>query len=246
MGQRQNQERVGFWTFVIHTQKAQALTASFRSGLETKSKIVLLFVYLKREKKREISIIDPNLKDWRVAKMLRSSCSRILGLGQETKRVPSALLRFYHERVVDHYNNPRNVGSFDKNDPTVGTGLVGAPACGDVMKLQIKVDEQTGKIVDACFKTFGCGSAIASSSVGPYLFIFYLLLKISKSIKKIGDFGIIPAELLIWVVEFFLCFSPVLCPCARPSGVVCYFILLDWFLLFSLVSLEDHGSVLWV
>ncbi|KAJ8623120.1 hypothetical protein MRB53_031649 [Persea americana] len=72
--------------------------------------------------------------------------------------------RLYHERVVDHYNNPRNVGSFDKNDPTVGTGLVGAPACGDVMKLQIKVDE-SGKIVDACFKTFGCGSAIASSSV---------------------------------------------------------------------------------
>ncbi|KAF3334727.1 Iron-sulfur cluster assembly protein 1 [Carex littledalei] len=73
--------------------------------------------------------------------------------------------RRYHERVVDHYDNPRNVGSFDKDDPTVGTGLVGAPACGDVMKLQIKVDEQSGKIVDACFKTFGCGSAIASSSV---------------------------------------------------------------------------------
>ncbi len=67
---------------------------------------------------------------------------------------------------MDHYNNPRNVGSFDKNDPTVGTGLVGAPACGDVMKLQIKVDETSGQIVDACFKTFGCGSAIASSSVG--------------------------------------------------------------------------------
>ncbi|KAL2340905.1 hypothetical protein Fmac_008845 [Flemingia macrophylla] len=77
-------------------------------------------------------------------------------------RVPP---RFYHERVVEHYDNPRNVGSFDKNDPTVGTGLVGAPACGDVMKLQIKVDDKTGKIVDARFKTFGCGSAIASSSV---------------------------------------------------------------------------------
>ncbi|KAJ0971692.1 hypothetical protein J5N97_019651 [Dioscorea zingiberensis] len=77
----------------------------------------------------------------------------------------AAATRWYHERVVDHYNNPRNVGSFDKNDPTVGTGLVGAPACGDVMKLQIKVDEESGKIVDACFKTFGCGSAIASSSV---------------------------------------------------------------------------------
>eukprot|EP00271_Cylindrocystis_brebissonii_P005878 TRINITY_DN18240_c0_g5_i1.p1 TRINITY_DN18240_c0_g5~~TRINITY_DN18240_c0_g5_i1.p1 ORF type:complete len:196 (-),score=38.11 TRINITY_DN18240_c0_g5_i1:944-1447(-) len=70
----------------------------------------------------------------------------------------------YHKNVVDHYNNPRNVGSFDKADPDVGTGLVGAPACGDVMKLQIRVDE-TGKIVDSCFKTFGCGSAIASSSV---------------------------------------------------------------------------------
>eukprot|EP00027_Filamoeba_sp_ATCC50430_P000557 CAMPEP_0168543522 /NCGR_PEP_ID=MMETSP0413-20121227/1927_1 /TAXON_ID=136452 /ORGANISM="Filamoeba nolandi, Strain NC-AS-23-1" /LENGTH=146 /DNA_ID=CAMNT_0008573473 /DNA_START=93 /DNA_END=533 /DNA_ORIENTATION=+ len=70
--------------------------------------------------------------------------------------------RLYHERVLDHYEKPRNVGSFDKQDPSVGTGLVGAPACGDVMKLQIKVNE--GKIEDACFKTFGCGSAIASSS----------------------------------------------------------------------------------
>lgn len=75
------------------------------------------------------------------------------------------LRRAYHERVVDHYNNPRNVGSFEKDDPAVGTGLVGAPACGDVMKLQIKVDDASGKIVDARFKTFGCGSAIASSSV---------------------------------------------------------------------------------
>ncbi len=73
---------------------------------------------------------------------------------------------------MDHYDNPRNVGSFDKNDPTVGTGLVGAPACGDVMKLQIKVDETSGQIVDACFKTFGCGSAIASSSVGTFLKIW--------------------------------------------------------------------------
>ncbi|KAG8271314.1 hypothetical protein J6590_065723 [Homalodisca vitripennis] len=67
-------------------------------------------------------------------------------------------------RVIDHYENPRNVGSMDKNDKRVGTGLVGAPACGDVMKLQIKVDEN-GKIIDAKFKTFGCGSAIASSSL---------------------------------------------------------------------------------
>lgn len=67
-------------------------------------------------------------------------------------------------QVIDHYENPRNVGSLDKKDKNVGTGLVGAPACGDVMKLQIKVDEN-GKIVDAKFKTFGCGSAIASSSL---------------------------------------------------------------------------------
>ncbi|XP_076160929.1 iron-sulfur cluster assembly enzyme [Ptiloglossa arizonensis] len=70
----------------------------------------------------------------------------------------------YHPNVLDHYENPRNVGSLDKNDIQVGTGLVGAPACGDVMKLQIKVDKN-GKIVDAKFKTFGCGSAIASSSL---------------------------------------------------------------------------------
>uniref|UniRef100_A0A0M3I588 Iron-sulfur cluster assembly enzyme ISCU n=2 Tax=Ascaris TaxID=6251 RepID=A0A0M3I588_ASCLU len=70
----------------------------------------------------------------------------------------------YHKNVIDHYENPRNVGSLDKNDPNVGTGIVGAPACGDVMKLQIKVDE-SGKIIDAKFKTFGCGSAIASSSL---------------------------------------------------------------------------------
>ena len=92
-----------------------------------------------------------------------------LGAGAAGEAGPAAAVagvRAYHERVVDHYNNPRNVGSFDKEDPNVGTGLVGAPACGDVMKLQIRVDEESGKIVDACFKTFGCGSAIASSSVG--------------------------------------------------------------------------------
>ena len=70
----------------------------------------------------------------------------------------------YSDKVIDHYENPRNVGSFEKNDPTVGTGMVGAPACGDVMKLQIKVDED-GIIRDARFKTYGCGSAIASSSL---------------------------------------------------------------------------------
>jgi len=72
--------------------------------------------------------------------------------------------RSYHEKVLDHYNNPRNVGSMSKNDVDVGTGLVGAPACGDVMKLQIKVDPTNETITDVKFKTFGCGSAIASSS----------------------------------------------------------------------------------
>ena len=69
----------------------------------------------------------------------------------------------YSEKVLDHYENPRNVGSFEKDDPTVGTGMVGAPACGDVMKLQIRVED--GIITDAKFKTYGCGSAIASSSL---------------------------------------------------------------------------------
>jgi nitrogen fixation NifU-like protein len=71
----------------------------------------------------------------------------------------------YSEKVVDHYNNPRNVGSLDKKDPNVGTGLVGAPECGDVMKLQVKINPETNVIEDAKFKTFGCGSAIASSSL---------------------------------------------------------------------------------
>jgi nitrogen fixation NifU-like protein len=71
----------------------------------------------------------------------------------------------YSDKVLDHYNNPRNVGSLDKTSPDVGTGMVGAPECGDVMKLQVKVNPQTGVIEDAKFKTFGCGSAIASSSL---------------------------------------------------------------------------------
>jgi Fe-S cluster assembly scaffold IscU len=70
----------------------------------------------------------------------------------------------YSDKVIDHYNNPRNIGSLDRNNPLVGTGIVGAPECGDVMKLQIQIDENN-KIVDAKFKTFGCGSAIASSSL---------------------------------------------------------------------------------
>ena len=71
----------------------------------------------------------------------------------------------YSDKVLDHYNNPRNVGSLDKKDPNVGTGMVGAPECGDVMKLQIKVNRDTNVIEEAKFKTFGCGSAIASSSL---------------------------------------------------------------------------------
>ena len=77
--------------------------------------------------------------------------------------LPNVFIRSYHKNVLDHYDNPRNIGALDKNDPNVGTGLVGAPACGDVMKLQIKVKNNI--IVDSKFKTFGCGSAIASSSL---------------------------------------------------------------------------------
>ncbi|XP_063933137.1 iron-sulfur cluster assembly scaffold protein IscU-like [Zophobas morio] len=77
-------------------------------------------------------------------------------------------LAFYHPKVIEHYERPRNVGSLNKSDPRVGTGLVGAPACGDVMKLQIEVDENN-VITNACFKTFGCGSAIASSSLATEL-----------------------------------------------------------------------------
>jgi Fe-S cluster assembly scaffold IscU len=75
------------------------------------------------------------------------------------------LVMAYSEKVIEHYNNPKNVGTLDKSKSTVGTGLVGAPECGDVMRLQIEVDHNTGLITDAKFKTFGCGSAIASSSV---------------------------------------------------------------------------------
>ena len=80
------------------------------------------------------------------------------------KNINKIFLRFYHKNVIDHFENPRNIGSLDKTKKSVGSGLVGAPACGDVMKLQIEVDK-TGKIIEAKFKTFGCGSAIAASSL---------------------------------------------------------------------------------
>jgi len=89
----------------------------------------------------------------------------LLSLAPRVEQASAGVLcRNYHAKVIDHYENPRNVGTLDKKSKTVGTGLVGAPACGDVMRLQIEVDDE-GKIVDAKFKTFGCGSAIASSSL---------------------------------------------------------------------------------
>jgi len=96
--------------------------------------------------------------------VLRNVCGRVPAVCSPSLARSWSLGALYHKNVIDHYENPRNVGSLDKSDQAVGTGLVGAPACGDVMKLQIKVDEN-GKIVDAKFKTFGCGSAIASSSL---------------------------------------------------------------------------------
>uniref|UniRef100_A0A8C2Y089 Iron-sulfur cluster assembly enzyme ISCU n=2 Tax=Capra hircus TaxID=9925 RepID=A0A8C2Y089_CAPHI len=97
-------------------------------------------------------------------RLRRAASALLLRPPRLPARELSAPARLYHKKVVDHYENPRNVGSLDKTSKNVGTGLVGAPACGDVMKLQIQVDEK-GRIVDARFKTFGCGSAIASSSL---------------------------------------------------------------------------------
>ncbi len=86
-------------------------------------------------------------------------------LGECTYFCQNSTIMAYSEKVIEHYNNPQNVGTLDKSKTNVGTGLVGAPECGDVMRLQIEVDDATGIIKDAKFKTFGCGSAIASSSV---------------------------------------------------------------------------------
>merc|ERR1712170_325617 len=92
-------------------------------------------------------------------------------MGRLTKEASAlAPVAHYHKNVIDHYENPRNIGSLDKNKVNVGTGMVGAPACGDVMKLMIEVDDD-GKIIDAKFKTFGCGSAIASSSLATEMMI---------------------------------------------------------------------------
>ena len=91
------------------------------------------------------------------------SISILRRLRQPTSAI--AAVRFYHPKVIEHYEKPRNVGSLDKSDPHVGTGLVGAPACGDVMKLQIRVSPDGQRIEQVAFKTFGCGSAIASSSL---------------------------------------------------------------------------------
>jgi len=93
----------------------------------------------------------------------KTQATRIIG-STTLNTSANILKRSYHENVIKHYENPQNVGSLPKDDPNVGTGLVGAPACGDVMKLQILVDEETGQIKDVKFKTYGCGSAIASSS----------------------------------------------------------------------------------
>src|SRR3954470_1752550 len=99
------------------------------------------------------------------AVLCRQAASPASAVAARRVAMPASLGRMaYHKNVIDHYENPRNVGSLDKSDPSVGTGLVGAPACGDVMKLQIKVSA-AGVIEDAKFKTFGCGSAIASSSL---------------------------------------------------------------------------------
>jgi len=106
----------------------------------------------------------------------------LLSLKAEVPAVAAIISRQYHAKVIDHYENPRNVGTLNKKSKTVGTGLVGAPACGDVMRLQIEVDDD-GKIVDAKFKTFGCGSAIASSSLATE-WIKGMSIETAKNVKN--------------------------------------------------------------
>ena len=112
---------------------------------------------------RQIATTAPRATSRLLTTSVRPSNTLLRSTLPSTSSVVSSR-RSYHEKVLDHYSNPRNVGSMNKSDGDVGTGLVGAPACGDVMKLQIKVDPKDQRITDVKFKTFGCGSAIASSS----------------------------------------------------------------------------------
>jgi len=117
------------------------------------------------ENKRAENCKNRQIESVKFSKSIMALFRPMAGLLMSTTRtLPALSSRLYHEKVIDHYEKPRNVGKLDAKKKTVGTGLVGAPACGDVMKLQIEVDDN-GKIVDAKFKTFGCGSAIASSSL---------------------------------------------------------------------------------
>lgn len=120
----------------------------------------------------------------------------------------------YSDKVLDHTENPRNVGTLDKNDPNVGTGLVGAPACGDVMRLQIKIDPITKTIIDAKFKTFGCGSAIASSSLATE----WLKGKTLNEADEIKNFQIV-AE---------LCLPPIKVHCSILAEDAIKSAILDW------------------
>merc|ERR1711881_387279 len=109
-------------------------------------------------------IIEGIIRTRMLRQIVTSLASKGASRYQSAPALQNISVRLYHEKVIDHYENPRNVGKLDSKKKNVGTGLVGAPACGDVMKLQIEVDDD-GKIIDAKFKTFGCGSAIASSSL---------------------------------------------------------------------------------
>ena len=113
---------------------------------------------------RRAIALAPRSASRAITSSVRPSISNTSHRAAAAVTTPIQSRRSYHEKVLDHYSNPRNVGSMSKTDADVGTGLVGAPACGDVMKLQIRVDKDSNTISDVKFKTFGCGSAIASSS----------------------------------------------------------------------------------